>query len=192
MTPTAFAEPGAIPSAPANGVITSWKAAGVAGGPFTFQVVHSLSPTLFDSTAGTSTGAVSGPATITVPANVPIAKGDFIGIDPTSSSDTVAGTIGGSSKYMLFGSKLGSAGASPTNTFSGEVGIQAQVLLNCTVPNLKGRKIGKARNKLAAAGCAAPKVKKKGGKFVKKQNPQAGTEIRGDAVVTLKAGPKKQ
>ena len=45
---------------------------------------------------------------------------------------------------------------------------------------------------LAAAGCAPPTVKKgkRKGKFVQKTNPAARTEIRGDAAVTLKLGPK--
>jgi hypothetical protein len=30
------------------------------------------------------------------------------------------------------------------------------------------------------------------GKFVRKQNPAPGTEIRGDAAVTLKLGPKQK
>jgi PASTA domain-containing protein len=189
ITNVSLPEPGAQASAPANGTIVSWSLRGGIGGPFTLQVVHPASIGQFTSTGSTVSGPITGTGILSFPANLAIAKGDLIGIDRAAPSDKLGGQFT-SGTFMTFSSPLGSdpqAGDPGT----GEAGFNAQVLLNCIVPKLKGVKVGAARKKLAAAGCAAPKVKKKGGKFVKKQKPAAGTEIRGDTAVKLKAGPKR-
>ena len=66
--------------------------------------------------------------------------------------------------------------------------LSAQVLLNCIVPKVVGKKVKAAKKALAKAGCAPPKLKKKG-KFVKSQNPKPGTEIPSDRAVVLKRRP---
>jgi hypothetical protein len=185
--------PGATVSAPGNGVVTNWRIANASGGPFFLQVVHPSGGT-FTSSGTSGAGTVSGSGTLTFPTNLPIAKGDLIGVVNSAASDHIGAAATPGASFTFFVPPLGSAPRSYDGGDVGEIGFNADVLLNCVVPTLKGKKVGAARNALATAGCAAPIVKKgKGkakGKFVRKQNPAAGTEIRGDAAVTLKLGPK--
>jgi hypothetical protein len=184
--------PGATLTAPANGVVTSWRIANAAGGPFTLQVVHPTGSGAFTSTGSSAPGPITGTGTLTFPANLAIAKGDFVGVTNTSNTDKIGAALTPGAAFIFFVPPLGAAPVAPTDGDAGEIGFNAQELLNCVVPKLKGKKVGAARKALAKAGCAAPKVKKKGGKFVLKQSSKPGTEIRGDAVVKLKAGPKKK
>jgi hypothetical protein len=188
--------PGATVTAPGNGVVTSWKIANASGGPFFLQIVHSAGGAAFTSTGTSGPGPITSTGTLTFPANLPIAKGDFIGLVNTSNSDRVGAATTPGAAFIFFTPALGAAPQTSSGGDDGEIGFNAEVLLNCVVPSLKGKKIGAARNALATAGCAAPTVKKgKGkskGKFVRKQNPGAGSEIRGDAAVTLKLGPKSK
>jgi hypothetical protein len=186
--------PGGNVTAPANGVITSWRIANASGGPFFLQAVHN-SGGAYASTGSTGPGAVTGTGTLTFPANLPIAKGDLIGL--VNSTDTGDDHIGAAESlgaaFIYFNPPLGAAPQTQAGgSADAEIGFNAQVLLNCIVPKLKGKKVGAAKKALTKAGCATPKVKKKGGKFVRKQSAAPGTEIRGDAAVKLKAGPKKK
>jgi hypothetical protein len=196
LTVINLAIPGASVTSPGNGVITSWKIANAAGGPFSLQVVRpSASGGTYASAGSTSPETISAGGTLTFEANLPIAKGDLIGVtNSNDSGDMIGAAITPGASFTFFLPPLGSDPRSPDESSDGEVGFNAQVLLNCAVPALKGKKVGAARSALAAAGCTAPAVKKaKGkakGKFVRKQNPAAGTEIRGDTPVTLKLGPK--
>ena len=183
--------PGATVTAPGNGVITSWRIANATGGPFSIQVVHP-SAGAFTSTGTASGGVATSSGTVTFAANLPIAKGDYIGLLNTNPSDHIGAAATPGSSFIFFSPALGATPRTPDGSGPGEIGFNADVLLNCVVPKLKGKKVGAARKALANAGCAAPKVKKKGGKFVRKQSAKPGTEIRGDAVVTLKAGPRKK
>lgn len=194
---SALPEPGALVSAPANGTIVSWKVIGASGGPLKLRVVHPVGGGLFTGGGKTSSGPIAGPGVLTFNANLPIKQGDLVGVDPTNNSDTLGAADGQpGSVGLLFFPELadGGPGVSPVLSATGEIGINAQVLLDCVVPNLKGKKVGAAKRKLRAAGCDPPKVKRKkgqGGKFVGKQNPRAGTEIPSDRAVVLKLRPKK-
>jgi PASTA domain len=184
--------PGAIVTAPANGVVTSWKIANASGGPFTLQVVHPTGSGAFTSTGSSAPGSITGSGTLTFPANLAIAKGDYVGVVNTNDGDSIGATATPGSAFIFFQPPLGSAPQNAAGGDAGEIGFNAQVLLNCVVPKLKGKKVGAAKAALAAAGCAPPTVKKgkRKGKFVRKQSSAPGSEIRGDAAVTLKLGPK--
>jgi hypothetical protein len=191
---TTLGEPGTMTAAPANGTITSWQVLDAIGGPLKLRVVHQPSSGLYTGAGSTTSGPITGTGVLTFTANLPINKGDLIGIDPTAGSDTIGGDFAGGSgsAFVAFPSPLtdGGPGRSPNSSGEGEASFNAQVLLNCIVPKLKGKKIGTARQALAAAGCAAPTIKKKGTKVIKKQNPAAGTEIPGNQSVVLKTKPK--
>jgi PASTA domain-containing protein len=197
LTVINLAIPGASVTSPGNGVITSWKIADAGGGPFSLQVVRPAAGGIYATAGSTSPETISGGGTLTFQANLPIAKGDLIGVtNSNSSGDHIGAAETSGASFTFFEPALGSDPRSPEPSNEGEIGFNAQVLLNCVVPSLKGKKVGAATSALAAAGCAPPTVTKakgkKKGKFVKKQSPAAGTEIRGDAAVALKLGPKKK
>jgi hypothetical protein len=195
LTNTALAEPGATASSPGNGTIVSWKIVDASGGPLTLQVVHPTGSGTFTSTGSVISGPITSLGILTFQANLSIKKGDLIGLNPTASSDSIGGQFANGS-FMGFPTELGGSPDSPNDTGTGEAGFNAQVLLNCVVPKLKNKKVGAAKKVLSEAGCAAPTLKKPKGnaggnaKFVRKQNPAAGTEIAGDASEILKLGPK--
>jgi hypothetical protein len=194
---TTLPEPGALVSAPANGTIVSWKVIGASGGPLKLRVVHPVGGGLFTGAGKTSSGPITGTGVLTFNANLPISKGDLIGVDPTNNSDTIgaADDLPGSFALLFFPPLAdGGPGVAPVLSGPGEIGLNAQVLLNCVVPKLKGKKVRAAKRALRAAGCDPPRIKKKkgqGGKFVGKQNPKAGKEIPSDHAVVLKLRPKK-
>jgi hypothetical protein len=196
LTNFTLAEPGAMPTAPANGTITSWKVLDASGGPLKLRVVHPLGGNLFVGGGTALSGPITGLGLTTFTARLPIKAGDYIGLDPTANSDAIGGnfTTPGST-FIDFGSPLvdGSPVGSPGDTpVQGEAAFNAQVLLNCIVPKVKGKKVSAARRALANAGCATPTIKKKGKtkKIIKKQNPAPGTEIPGDQATVLKLKPK--
>jgi hypothetical protein len=194
---TALPEAGALVAAPANGSIVSWKVTGASGGPLKIRVVHPVGGGLFTGAGKASSGPITGSGLLTFKANLPIEQGDLIGLDPTNDTDEISAVDGvpGSQAIFFFPTLAdGGPGVAPPLTVTGEIGFNAQVLLNCVVPKLKGKKVGAAKRALAAVGCDPPKVKRKkgqGGKFVGKQNPRAGTEIPSDRTVVLKLRPKK-
>jgi hypothetical protein len=195
LTNTALAEPGATASSPGNGTIVSWKIVDAMGGPLTLQVVHPTGTGTFTSTGSATSGPITSLGLLTFQTNLAIKKGDLIGLNPTAGTDSIGGQFANGS-FMSFPATLSGSPGSPNDTGTGEAGFNAQVLLNCVVPKLKNKKVGAAKKALSKAGCAAPRLKKPkanaGGnaKFVRKQNPAAGTEIAGDASETLKLGPK--
>lgn len=192
VTTTSLSEPGAIVSAPANGTITSWRVVGAQGGPLTLRVVRPVGGGKFTGGGKVNSGPITGLGVLTFPTTLPIKQGDLIGLDPTAPTDTIGASPAGGT-YMYFSSPLvdSGPGTTPTNpAATGEVGFNAQVLLNCIVPKLKGKKVKAAKKALAKAGCAPPKLKKKG-KFVKSQNPAPGQEIPSDRAVVLKRRPAK-
>jgi hypothetical protein len=194
---TALPEPGALVAAPANGTIVSWKVIGASGGPLKLRVVHPVAGGLFTGAGKASSGPITGTGVLTFSANLPIKQGDLIGVDPTNNSDTVGAADGLAGSFgLLFFPPLadGAPGVAPVLSAPGEIGLNAQVLLNCVVPKLKGKKVGAAKRALTAAGCDPPRVKRKKGqhgKFVGKQNPKPGAEIPSDRAVVLKLRPKK-
>jgi hypothetical protein len=192
---TALPEPGALVAAPGNGTIVSWKVIGASSGPLKLRVVHPVTGGHFTGAGKVSSGPITGPGVLTFNANLPIQQGDLIGVDPTNNSDTLGAADGlAGSMGLLFFPELadGGPGVAPELSAPGEIGINAQVLLNCVVPKLKGKKVGAAKRALRKAGCDPPRIKKKkgqGGKFVGKQNPKPGKEIPGDRAVVLKLRP---
>ena len=188
-----FELPGARVTAPRNGVITSWKIARAEGGPFRLQVVHPSGDGFWTSPRSTGPASVSvGPVT-TFRANLPVRKGDYIGLLPTAASDRVGGDAPPHANLMTFTPPLGPDPMSPTTTGPGEFGFNAQMTLDCVVPKLRGKRVRAAKKALKKAGCAPPKIKnKKGSKVVRKQKPKAGKRIRGDSAVTLTLGPKRK
>jgi hypothetical protein len=193
---TVLPEAGALVAAPANGTIVSWKVTGASGGPLKIRVVHPVGGGLFTGAGKASSGPITGSGVLTFDANLPIKQGDLVGVDPTNDTDTIGAVDGlpGSQTVFFFPTLAdGGPGAAPLLTETGEIGFNAQVLLNCVVPKLKGKKVGAAKRALTAAGCATPTIKKKkgkGAKVVKKQNPAAGTEIPSDRSIVLKVRPK--
>jgi hypothetical protein len=191
LTITALPEPGAIVSAPANGTITSWSVSGASGGPLRLRIVRPVGGGLFTGAGTSSAGTITGTGKLTFPTTLPVKKGDLIGVDPNNDSDAIGGALGlPGSGFMFFNSELvnGGPGTAPAVSGAGEPALNAQVLLNCFVPKLKGKKVKAAKKALAKAGCAPPRLKKKG-KFVKSQNPKPGTEIPSDRAVVLKRRP---
>jgi hypothetical protein len=195
LTNFTLAEPGATPTAPANGTITSWKVLAASGGPLKLRVVHPLGGNLFTGGGTAVSGPITGLGLLNFTARLPIKAGDYIGLDPTANSDAIGGnfTTPGST-FVDFGSPLvdGAPGNPADTPVQGEAAFNAQVLLNCIVPKLKGKKLSAARRALTNAGCATPRIKKKGKtkKTIKKQNPAPGTEIPGDQSTVLKLKPK--
>ena len=190
LTVTALPEPGAIASAPANGTITSWSVSGASGGPLRLRVVRPVGG-LFTGAGTSSAGTITGTGKLTFPTTLPIKQGDLIGVDPANNSDAIGGALGlPGSGFMFFNSELanGGPGTAPALSGAGEPALSAQVLLNCIVPKLVGKKVKAAKKALAKAGCAPPRLKKKG-KFVKSQNPKPGKEIPSDRAVVLKRRP---
>jgi PASTA domain len=190
LTITALPEPGATVSAPANGTVTSWSVSGAIGGPLRLRLVRPVGG-LFTGAGTSSAGTITGTGKLTFPTTLPIKKGDLIGVDPANDSDAIGGALGlPGSLFMFFNSELvnGGPGAAPAASGPGEPALSAQVLLNCVVPKLTGKKVKAAKKALAKAGCAPPKLKKKG-KFVKSQNPKPGKEIPSNRAVVLKRRP---
>lgn len=83
------------------------------------------------------------------------------------------------------------AGVSPTTR------ADQYAYLGCTVPNVVGKNLGRAKNEIRTAGCTVGKVKnvkgpkKKRGKVIK-QNPKAGRVLAPGAKVTLQLATGKK
>ena len=189
VTIASLSEPGAIVAAPANGTITSWSVVGATGGPLRLRIVHPLGGGQYTGGGTSAAGTITSTGQLAFATTLPIKQGDLIGVDPTAPTDTI-GYSPTSGTYMAFSAQLvnGGPGAVPSFTAPGEIGLNAKVLLNCIVPKLKGKKVKAAKKALAKAGCAPPRLKKKG-KFVKSQNPKPGSEIPSDRAIVLKRSP---
>jgi hypothetical protein len=190
-TNTGLPEPGALIASPANGTVVSWKVTGASGGPFRLRIVRPFGAGTYTGAGTSAAGAITGGGVLTFPTSLRIQKGDLVGVDPSSDGDQIgAQPLLPGSEVIFFASSLANDGPGVSPVFRGpeEVGLSAQVLLNCVVPKVKGKKIKAARRALVAAGCdARPTIKRKRkGKRVRKQNPAAGKEIPSDRSVVLK------
>jgi hypothetical protein len=93
---TDLPEAGATLTSPITGTIVRWRIGGAIGGPYRLRVLTPFGSDVFGGVA-TSGPVTSGSAEIrTIAANLPIRTGQTIGVDNSSSSDTlgVAGVIG--------------------------------------------------------------------------------------------------
>jgi PASTA domain len=189
-------------TSPANGVVTDWSVrTDDPGALYTLRILRSVGGTSYQSVGSIAApSAVPGTVTdsiITYPApSLPIRQGDTVGV-------AVSGAASGLPQFT---------GTNPANvigfatTFTdGNVGSFTDVPLHelllqatvrfCSVPSVKGMKIGAAKQALTAADCT-PKVKKKEARKRKnrakvlKQKKQPGTTGPPGTVVTILVGKK--
>ena len=164
-------------ASPVDGTVVSWSFIG-SGGPVTPRVLRPEESGRY-SAAGTGTaqnaaadGVVSGP----FPFDVPIKKGDLIGVDGADGAFLSTAPVAGATNLYFEPSLVdGAGGATPVGTNPGEDAIGA-VVRYCLVPKLKGKSIKKAKKKLRNGNCKLGK-KKGHGKKVTKQKPKAGTVL---------------
>jgi hypothetical protein len=190
-TNTMLPEPGALAAAPANGTVLSWKVVGASGGPFRLRIVKPFGTGMYTGAGTSSPGSITGSGVLTFSTDLKIEKGDLIGVDPSTDGDRIGAlpSLAGS-EMIFFASSLADdgPGVSPVSSGAGELGVNAQVLLNCVMPKVKGKKLKAAKRALIAAGCDAPPTikRKHKGNRVRKQNPGAGKEIPSNRSVVLK------
>ena len=176
-----------------------WRIVGAGGGPFELRVLTPVGGTTY-------TGAGTGPpqipttdATETFPANLPIKAGQIVGFDNTGAMDTFASMAAPGATYTDWFPPLADGSSLPyTNPYGAgyEIAFNADVRY-CVVPPLTGKKLGAAKQALAAADCALgrivrprKKAKRKKAKFVRAESVAAGSSISDAAPVDLTLGKK--
>ena len=135
FTQTALSEPGAITTAPADGVITTWRILGVSGGPFSLQVVHPVGAGQYTSPVSSGPSTTTGTGLLTFQTNLPISKGDLVGINPTSDTDRL-GTHEDANATALFwrSAPLGAAPQLPAGAIPTEIAYNADEVINPPAP----------------------------------------------------------
>jgi PASTA domain len=191
--------PGRTLYAPFDGTITSWRMVGASGGPFSLQVLHRLPDGTVMSTGSAASGPLTGLGVLTFPASLRIREGDMIGLRNTAGTDTLGFSTGPPNLAFVWVPPLADGGAAMAlaGTTAIEAGFNATELANCLVPKLSNKKLGAAKRALGKAGCTTGKVTRpkqkaarKRARFVRKQKPKAGKEVRGGTAVALTLGPK--
>lgn len=187
---------------PVSGTVIQWKVQGAQGGPLRFQVIRLVGGQFRSVISQFAT--ITGPGVLTFPSHLRISSGDLIGVSSSAPSDHISLTPSTpSAMYDYFAMALtdGGAGQPPTSGQTREMALQATVATDCTVPNLKGLKLGAAQTTITAAGCTngtvtKPKKKsaRKKAKFVVSQSPSGGQTVEGltPVDVTLGKKPKKK
>jgi hypothetical protein len=192
-------------TSPANGLVTSWAVR--TGDPDALYHLRVLTPSA--GNVYTATVTVSAPAPvpagttdsiITYPGNnAPIKEGQAIGILQTGNPEGLPqNTTNGISANVIANNFNGTFPDGSGGPFISDV--QHELLLQatiqfCSVPALKGLKIGAAKQALVAADCVA-KVKKKEARKRKnrarvlKQKTPPGTTAAPGTVVTILVGKK--
>ena len=124
--------PGANLSSPINGVIVRWRITQATGGPFTLRVLTPVSGQTFTGGAASAPQIPATTATQTYTTNIPITKGQFIGVDTTAGTDQIGFATPGN--FSFWQPKLANgetrAGIGPSAV--GEVGFNADV---ATIPS---------------------------------------------------------
>ena len=169
-------------ASPVDGTVVSWSFIG-SGGPVTPRVLRPEENGRY-SAAGTGTaqnaaadGVVSGP----FPFDVPIKKGDLIGVDGADGAFLNTAPVAGATNLYFEPSLVeGAGGATPVGINPGE-DANGAVVRYCLVPKLKGKSGKAARQALTAADCKLGKLvkgkKRRPGKRVLSQSVPAGTAI---------------
>jgi PASTA domain len=196
-------DPGTSPNpvvSPANGVITGWKVKSADDGAiYTLKVLRPNGPvSLVTATnsnfsaiasvqapsavpAGTGVGTPTG-VIFSYPASLPISKGDYVGVLTGGADDHVPQkTTNGLAQNLIANnfSGLPADGAAADLLADEQHDLLLQATIQfCKVPNLKGLKRGAAVQALAAADCAAGKVKKKKLKRSKKTKKKKGKVLK--------------
>jgi len=210
------AQAGTMPvKVPTDGTITSWSFKSFTGGvnaQYALRVVRPVSGGFVG--AGTLPGPIvnnniaAGTVTTQTGTSLPVKAGDFIGLDTLSGpgSPDLMGPVPAADVISYFaGPDLADSGSTQAGISLNmhQVFVQATVTSSdtpppaatCTVPKVKGKKVGAAKKALKAAGCT-PKVKKKfsskkKGKVLS-QSAKAGSSVPQGTVVKIKVskGPK--
>jgi hypothetical protein len=138
--------------------------------------------------------------TETFPASLPIRAGQIVGFDDTGTTDTFSLMTVPGATYTDWNPPLADGSSLPyTNPYGAgaELAFNADVRY-CVVPALTGRKLGAAREALAAADCALRKIvrpkkraRRRKAKFVRAESVAAGTSISDTAPVDLMLGKKR-
>jgi len=192
--------------APITGTVINWKVLGASGGPLKLQIVHPVGGGSFIAAGTSSPGTITGTGVLSFTSHLRINAGDLIGIQSTAGTDRIALTpsspAGTNYDYWIPPLADGAAGRAPTsNSNPRELGLQATVATDCTVPDLKGTKLGAAQTAVTDAGCTngivnrpTKKRARKRAKFVVAQSVGAGSTVEGLTPVDLTLGkkPKKK
>jgi hypothetical protein len=196
--------PAAPVSSPSDGTVVSWRNRTL-GGTYRLVVIHPVGGGQFTN-AGASDAyhPVNFAASPAITTSLPIKAGDLLGIETTTGNgfDAVglaAGVSGATAIAWVPHLASGQTRSSDPLVAGNEIALQATVRF-CSVPTLKGLKVGAAKQALAAANCTVGAVKKpkkkaarKKAKFVKAQSAAPGTSISDTAPIDLTLGkaPKK-
>ena len=126
---TALPEPGATLTSPVDGAIVKWLVQGTEGGPFYLRVLHPNGKGSYEA-AGTSLGATpTGLGLQEFSTNLKVRAGDYIGIDPTNSTDKIGvAEVSGASYATIFPRPTEGLVVPPGESFSGkEIELSAQI-----------------------------------------------------------------
>ena len=114
FTNTSLDAPGALVSAPAAGVIRSWKVIDAGGGPLKLRVIRPLAGGLYTGAGTAVSGPITGPGVLKFKTKLRIKKGDLIGLATSAATDAIGAAAGSSSLLfgpgLIDGSPNGSAG----------------------------------------------------------------------------------
>jgi hypothetical protein len=184
-------------ASPVDGTVVSWSFIG-SGGPLTPRVLRPEENGRY-SAAGTGAaqnataeGVVSGP----FPFDVPIKRGDLIGVDGADGAFVSTAPVAGATNLYFEPALVdGAGGATPFGTNPGEDAVGA-VVRYCLVPKLKGKSGKAARRALTAADCKLGNLvkgkKRRPTKRVLSQGVPAGTAIADTQPVDLRISRKKK
>ena len=195
--------PGAALTSPSDGTIVRWRIVGATGGPFYLRVLTPVGGTTYTG-GGTGPPQIPGTnatgTTETFPASLPIRAGQIVGFDDTGTTDTFSLMTVPGATYTDWNPPLADGSSLP---YMNPYGAGAELAFNadvryCVVPALTGRKLGAARQALAAADCALGKIvrpkkraRRRKAKFVRAESVAAGSSISDTAPVDLTLGKKR-
>ena len=153
-------EPGVNLINPVDGHVVSYQL-GPSNGTFALQVIHYSGTEAFSvqtsALTPVSTSGISAP----IPVNLPIQRGELIGIKVNGGSDLLAGAANGAA-FSVWSPALEDAAAPRNPEFSSasvEFGVGATVRF-CHVPNVLGMNPKVARDTLTKADCRVGDVVK--------------------------------
>jgi hypothetical protein len=188
-----------VAGAPSDGTVTAWRFSGDTGDPFVPQIVHPLGGGLYTETArgpaqqGLGVGTIAGP----FPVELPVVKGDLIGVIGTSFTLLGVFTDRPNSPNGYFVPEL-SPGPGRAPDFGGPDTEQAisATLRYCLVPSLRGMKPKAAKQALKAADCTfggkSKSKKRRKKKKVVNQTVAPGTSISDTAPVAIRVSRPKR
>jgi hypothetical protein len=124
--------PGANLSSPIDGVIVRWRITQATGGPFALRVLTPVSGQTFTGGAASAPQTPTNTATQTYSTNIPITKGQFIGLNVTDDNDQVGFAFPGNFSFWIPPLANGETRAGTGPSAVGEVGFNADV---ATIPS---------------------------------------------------------